>query len=107
VQAAGAADLPLYECTGGEVPVFSLTDPHDLKVTGTCFVKIGAPSYYGNVNILRNGTLDFDETRGAKDSKTEFWATSIIVENGGTMIARGHPTATPPPTGRTVSMAGL
>jgi cell migration-inducing and hyaluronan-binding protein len=61
-----------------------------LEVTGACLVPIGAKHYWKAVNILRGGKLDFDESRGGRDSKTEFWATSIIIENGGSMIARGR-----------------
>ncbi len=59
---------------------------------------------YGNVNILANGSLTFTETHSdgttPGDEKTEFWASSIIIEGDGTMGAEhggvlraGTPTA--------------
>ena len=65
-------------CTGGTLPV-SLYKA-DLVVSGKCEVK-GGTYYYGNINIIKDGTLKFD------DALTDFWAKSIIVEKGGSLIA--------------------
>ncbi len=55
----------------------------DLLVTGSC--TVGAGTYhYGNVNIIEGGTLQFIESTKAE---TDFWAKSILVENGGSLIA--------------------
>jgi hypothetical protein len=86
-QAAAAAD---YECKGGaELPSFSANDLRDLKVTGTCRVRIGVKSYFANVNILDGGILLFRESEGPARSRTDFWASSIIIENRGAMVADG------------------
>ena len=60
--------------------------PPALKVTGTCTVRQGTAYYYGDVNILEGGTLLFVDNYSAQ---TEFWASSIIIENEGAMVARG------------------
>ncbi len=67
----------------------------DLEVTGDCEVPAGN-YYYGNVNIyVKNsgvGNLSFD------DATTNFWANSILVENGGTLragISKDGATITP------------
>ena len=86
-QTAGAAD---YECKGGaELPSFSSRELLDLKVTGLCRVRIGIRSYFANVNILDGGILVFRESNGPAKSRTDFWASSIIIENRGSMIADG------------------
>jgi hypothetical protein len=65
----------------------------DLVVTGLCIVPAGEKYFFGNVNILRNGDLQFEEVlRGqspsrTQNTKTEFWASSIIIENGGYLTA--------------------
>jgi hypothetical protein len=87
---AQAADAAEYECKGGYVPSFSPTNPPDLKVTGTCWVAIGTPSYFANVNIVVGGILIFREDEGPNSkTHTDFWASSIIIENRGAMIADG------------------
>jgi cell migration-inducing and hyaluronan-binding protein len=55
-----------------------------LLVTGTCVVQPSKKYYYGNVNIVSPGVLIFEE---APNSETNFWASSIIIENGGKMSA--------------------
>ena len=66
-----------------------LGTPRDLEVTGPCKVPAGN-YYYRNVNIYSTkmgtaaspvppgGTLTF------QDAAIDFWANSILVENGGT-----------------------
>jgi hypothetical protein len=67
----------------------------DLQVTGKCFVAL-APDfgprfsyYFKNVNILNGGNLLFYEIDYPAGTITNFWASSIIVENGGTLQAYG------------------
>jgi len=82
-------------CNGGPLPAQAILLPlpsqqPDLRVTGKCTVQPAKDYYYGNVNIYDKGELIFAET---KDSRTDLWVSSIIIENGGTMVA-GTP-ATP------------
>jgi cell migration-inducing and hyaluronan-binding protein len=96
-QAAADVICPVYG--DGDLPTQARTDdPPDLKVTGDCNVRLGADRkyFYKNVNIVRDGELRFREStysgpNGPQDSKTDFWASSIIIENGGSMIADGGP----------------
>ncbi|MBS0640921.1 MAG: hypothetical protein JSS43_13670, partial [Proteobacteria bacterium] len=91
-------------CTGGDLPKQDLTlsaaldnavrqgkdSQPDLLVTGTCIVKAATPYYFGNVNIIKPGILVFQEadaTAAPADKVTSFWAKSIIIENGGTVLA--------------------
>lgn len=70
-------------CTGGAVPSGS---GEDLEVTGSC--TVGAGTYrFANVNIHSGGTLTF------ADAAIDFWASSILVENGSSLVAgsSGHP----------------
>jgi cell migration-inducing and hyaluronan-binding protein len=85
-QAAYAED---YECRNAVLPTFSPSDLRDLKVTGTCLVQIGVKSYFANVNIVDGGILVFRESDGLANSQTDFWASSIIIENRGQMSAFG------------------
>jgi hypothetical protein len=60
----------------------------DLVVTGECIVPLSKITYYfKRVNILNGGTLLFYE--GFDRGQTLFWASSIIVENGGRLMAYG------------------
>ncbi len=82
-------------CNGGDLPAQALMEPApaeqpDLLVTGTCNVQPGKKYYYANVNIIDKGQLAFKEKT---NSQTNFWAGSIIIENGGVMTA--GTTATP------------
>ena len=58
----------------------------DLVVKGTCTVKMAGKYYYGNVNIFSPGSLTFIEPI-KQNSLVEFWASSIIVESGGSLVA--------------------
>jgi cell migration-inducing and hyaluronan-binding protein len=76
-------------CNGGNLPVQALLLPQpaqqpDLLVRGNCTVMPGQKYFYANVNILDGGKLDFAET---PNSPTDFYASSIIIENGGAMTA--------------------
>lgn len=75
-------------CTGGMLPTGSMASPTDLIVSGPCEVTGGSGGagnattyYYGNINIIKGGSLNFD------DAQIDFWASSIIVENQGSLIA--------------------
>ncbi len=100
IQVAGACAATPVTCNGGTLPQQALllggggaTSQPDLVVSGPCTVPPGT-YYYGNINIvqtyddkgtpLTQGELNFTD---AKDSTTDFWASSIIVENGGTLTA--------------------
>jgi hypothetical protein len=65
----------------------SAANPQDLLVTGTCDVPLNHTYYFRNVNIVRGGGLVFTEPRSAPNSRTDFWAASIIVENQGLLAA--------------------
>jgi hypothetical protein len=73
----------MASCTGTLAPP---SQPGtDLLVKVPC--QVGAGTYqFGNVNIIAGGSLIF------ADATIDFWATSILVENGGSLIA-GSPTA--------------
>jgi len=82
-------------CTGGDVATSALQQNQpqpDLEITGDCTIKKEGQYYYGNVNIVGpNGSLTFVEPSN-DDSRVEFWASSIIIENDGALIA-GSPAA--------------
>ncbi len=61
----------------------------DLLVNGTCKVVGSSPFYFGHVNIVAGGKLIFVEPPiEPRDVKgQDFWATSIIIENGGALLA--------------------
>src|SRR5215475_3203179 len=122
---------PPVVCNGGNLP---LGNGQDLQVTGPCLVTagdMGAVYNYHNVNIFtaagakQGGTLTF------ADARIRFYAESIVIENGGSLIA-GTPTSpigtsagqveihlwgaptdpgivckSPPPPGQTVSTCGV
>jgi hypothetical protein len=83
----------LVTCTGGTLPA---GNGQDLEVTGACVAngKGGGVYKYRNVNIFTasgsksGGSLTFQESL---NSKIKFYAESIVVEAGGSLIA-GTPT---------------
>jgi hypothetical protein len=90
---AEAQSVPLepltIPCTGGNVPSQSIMVPTpapqpNLLVKGKCTVVPGKKYFYGNVNIVNGGELLFEEN-GA--TPINFWTSSIIIENGGAMVA--------------------
>jgi cell migration-inducing and hyaluronan-binding protein len=86
---ATAQPPPPITCTGGQVPAQDLLQPApaeqpDLRIAGVCKVQPGKKYFYANVNILDKGKLEFEES---PQPLTDFWASSIIIENGGTMAA--------------------
>jgi len=62
----------------------------DLLVNGACTISTLGDYYFGQVNIVKDGILTFVEPPQASDpkkNKTNFWASSIIIENGGALVA--------------------
>ena len=85
--AAGAEAQTI--CNGGDLPAQGLMQPlgatqPNLIVKGKCNVVPGKQYLYGNVYIVDGGELTFSETI---DLRTDFWASSIIIENNGVMKA--------------------
>ena len=60
----------------------------DLLVRSTCLVK-GSPHFYNTVNIVAGGKLIFIEPDvEPREAKTQdFWASAILIENNGEMLA--------------------
>jgi hypothetical protein len=64
----------------------------DIVINRPCTVGMGTYNY-GNVNIIAQGSLVFEEN---VDNETiDFWAKSILVENGGSLLT--HATGLSPP----------
>ena len=83
-QASSAATTQIITCTTGQLPHGDKTNPPDLVIaTGTCVADTagGSNYYFHRVNILYGGTLQF------VDATTDFWAESILVQNGGKLYA--------------------
>jgi hypothetical protein len=55
-------------------------DGKDLVLSKACSVPAGIYQY-GNINIINGGSLNF------KDEVINFWAKSILIQNGGSLIA--------------------
>ncbi len=69
------------DCPNGILPPGT---GQDIVISVSCTVDGSAPNglyQYGNVNIIANGALMFD------DVKVDFWAKNILVENGGSLLA--------------------
>ncbi len=93
---AAAACMPVMAqsqafCGTNSLPNGNPTNPPDLIVIGDCHVKsLPSPNYYfGNVNIVvtstgKVGRLIFDEP---EVGGTNFWAKSILVQNGASLLA--------------------
>ena len=90
---SGSGIIELARTDNKPAKWFSSVSAPDLKVEGECQVRLlyGQESYFfKNVNILAGGTLLFrEETAPQAGTKTDFWASSIIVENGGRLMAYG------------------
>lgn len=90
-QIAAAADPP---CTKKNPVMPAGGTNEDLVVNSKCIVPEGSYTFK-NVNIIDGGTLIF------MDGKTDFYAKSILIENGGTLVAgydvtdRSNPKPTP------------
>ncbi len=85
-----ARDAPSYKCDGGK----TLPAPgngENLLVTGTCIVPEGSYTY-GNVNVIaaRDPENPANSTQGSlrfMDARIDFHAKSILIENGGSLLA--------------------
>jgi len=87
VENAQAKDAP-PTCPGKKGDVSGVLDAgkgEDIVIVGRCVVPAGEYTY-GNVNIVKSGTLVF------MDATIDFYAKSILVEDGGALIA-GYDTA--------------
>jgi len=88
--ATAQAQVPDDECRDGAVlPVRPKTDPRSAKITGICFLAIGRDSFFKDINILAGGELRAIEAGHGENTNTNLWASSIIIENGGALIANG------------------
>ena len=58
----------------------------NLVISSPCTVNRHGNYFYGNVNIIAGGSLTFSEPLGT-GTLVNFWASNIIVENGGALIA--------------------
>src|SRR5262245_1406705 len=70
-------------CAGGQLGPGNPANPQDLLISGECHVGSGVYSYR-NVNIIAKGSLVFEEN--VRNEKIDFWASSILVENGGSLL---------------------
>ncbi|HUB65808.1 MAG TPA: hypothetical protein VL996_15395, partial [Methylocella sp.] len=66
---------------------------NDLLIDTVCHVGGGTYSY-ANVNIVNGGSLIFDESARTLNLRIDFWASAILVEYGGSLMA-GSSTGTP------------
>jgi cell migration-inducing and hyaluronan-binding protein len=70
------------------VVAHSKDSPPDLLVSGECHVPPDQTYYFGSVNVVNGGRLIFDELgQTIKKTQTDFWASSIIIENEGALVA--------------------
>lgn len=76
-------------CSSGFLPPAGSTNsPPDLVVNGECHVKPDQTYYFENVNVLDKGQLVFDELdKTIKPTTTHFWVQSMLIENGGAVVA--------------------
>ena len=81
-------------CPHGALAQHDKTNPQDLVISEVCHVKAGGQFFYGNVNIIQGGHLVFDDPPDATPS--DFWARSILVENGGTLWTGAEKSFSPP-----------
>ncbi|HKF64652.1 MAG TPA: G8 domain-containing protein, partial [Dongiaceae bacterium] len=79
----GTLSAPSLKEGGGDAP----GQVDDLVISTPCKINRGATYYYGQINIVGpNGSLTITEpTSTNKD--ISIWASSIIIENGGKLIA--------------------
>jgi hypothetical protein len=79
-----AAKEAIAACPNGILGTGNMKNPTDIDIDTTCTVQGGVtPYYYKNVNIVAGGKLIFADPT----VNTNFWAASIIIENGGAMLA--------------------
>src|SRR5262245_30028998 len=68
-------------CPNGQVPMGT---GKDIVIDKQCTVGKTGTYNYGNVNIIAKGSLVFEEN--VRNEKIDFWAKSILVENGGSLL---------------------
>ena len=91
---AEAAPSDTVTCTSGKLSPQNLRggstgvsgQQPDLVVSTSCTVSSPGNYFYGNVNIVAGGSLIFKEPTGT-GTLVNFWASNIIVEAGGSLIA--------------------
>ena len=91
---AEAAAPDTVTCTSGKLSPQNLRggstavtgQQPNLVVSTACTVSSPGNYFYGNVNIVAGGTLTFKEPQGT-GTLVNFWASNIIVEAGGALIA--------------------
>lgn len=71
---------------------------NDLLIDRECHVGDGTYQY-GNVNIINGGQLIFDEAKNTLNVRIHFWASAILVEYGGSLMAGSPPGASWNPGG--------
>ena len=81
-------------CPGTFLRQHDKSNPPDLVISEVCHVKAGGQFFYGNVNIIQGGHLVFDDPPDSTPS--DFWARSILVENGGTLWTGAEKSFSPP-----------
>jgi cell migration-inducing and hyaluronan-binding protein len=81
-------------CPGAFLRQHDKSNPPDLVISEVCHVKAGGQFFYGNVNVIQGGHLVFDDPPDATPS--DFWARSILVENGGTLWTGAETSFSPP-----------
>jgi hypothetical protein len=95
---AGSARAEVVKCTGA-LPQQAIRlgggkevgQQPDLLVSTTCTANVAGTYNYGQVNIVAGGTLEFDEPATA-GTHIDFWASSILIQNGGSLVAgKGTP----------------
>jgi hypothetical protein len=92
--AADAARAEVVKCTAGALPQQAIRlgggkavgQQPDLLVSGTCTANVAGTYNYGQVNIVGGGKLVFEEP-ATPDKKIHFWASSILIQNGGSLMA--------------------
>ncbi len=88
---SGYAAVPL-KCDGtlaGQGLTIGGNGQPDLLIEKTCRVEGGKPYYFRHVNVIKGGKLIFIEPRVEPPTVAgqDFWATSILIENGGALLA--------------------
>ena len=96
---AEAAPTDTVTCTSGKLSPQNLRggstavtgQQPNLVVSTSCTVSSPGNYFYGNVNIVAGGSLIFTEPTGT-GTLVNFWASNIIVEAGGSLIAGSEKT---------------
>jgi hypothetical protein len=92
---AGASADITADCKGGVLaaanPPQTGRNAENLIVTGACYLAPNRNYYFSKINVVANGALIFDEVHGAPApgtaAHTNLWTSSIIIENGGKVVA--------------------